>query len=126
MPYTSTRRYKKRKRKCATDDSVDEEENDEDSTTLSDEEMGQFSSDSEEEEDKDEVQSKTMERPTIISAWEWTSSTTRSASNERALDSFSSVDGDRMFCFYRYNWNGDRRCSLSGGAGIALEDAQIR
>ncbi len=116
-----TRRYKQRKRKSAADDSVDEEDNDQDSTISSDEEMGQFSSDSEEE---DEVQSKTMERPRIRSAWNWIelNRTSSNNDNERALDSFSSVDGNRMF--YRNYWTG-RPSSLSCEAGRALENAQI-
>lgn len=109
-----TSRYKQRKRKSAADDSVDEEDNDQDSIVSSDEEMGQFSSDSE---DEEEVQSKTMERPTIIDVWSWLP-----PKSTRDLDSFSSVDGNRMF--YHNYWTGGAT-ELSIDVGIALENAQI-
>jgi len=121
MTYTPKCRYKKRKRKSAASDSVDEEENDEDSTISSDEEMAQFPSDSEEEQDssdrednEEEVQSRTLNSPTIIRRREWISS------NERALDSFSSVHGDNLF--YTNHWNGFR--GLTWDTGMALENAQ--
>jgi hypothetical protein len=115
--YTPTRRYRKRKGKG--DES--EEENEQESTTFSDDEVMQFSSESDNEqessdsEDEEEVNGRAMTFPTIIKRWEWTSSSVR------AVESFSSVDGDNIF--YTNYWNGYRR-SLSYDAGQSLENAQ--
>ena len=107
--YTPTRRYRKRKGK----EDESEEEIEQESTTFSDDEVMQFSSDSDNEQESSDSEGATS--PNIVGSWEWT------RSSVRAVESFSSVDGDNIF--YTNYWNGYRR-SLSYDAGQSLENAQ--